>query len=157
MKNEYLRDSIIDPIVGLLRQGITPEKIALSLAWGITLGSLPVLGVTTVLCVAVALLFRLNLVVIQLANWIAYPLQIILFVPFILAGTYLFGAVPLAPDPSSLITLFRSDFTQSLRLLGDATLRASFAWALTAPFMITAIYGSTKPILKRFLKNHDVM
>ncbi len=137
----------------LLRQGITPGKLALSMAWGITLGTLPVLGVTSVLCIAVALLFRLNIVVTQVGNWVAYPLQIVLFVPFFITGAYLFGAHPLTRDALSFTTLFRSDFTQNLRLLGDTTLQAAFVWALAAPFMMIVLYGSIKPALKRVLDN----
>src|SRR4029077_19367671 len=52
---------ITRPIVELLAQGVTPEKMALSLALGVALGVFPVLGTTTALCALVALLWRLNL------------------------------------------------------------------------------------------------
>jgi len=38
MKRGFLHRRFIAPIVALLTQGITPEKIALSLAFGIVLG-----------------------------------------------------------------------------------------------------------------------
>lgn len=150
---KYIPSRIMGPVTDLLKQGITPEKIALSMAWGITLGTLPVLGVTSFLCIAVALLFRLNMVVTQVGNWIAYPLQFVLFVPFFMAGAYLFGAQPFAQDTLSLTTLFRSDFTQTLMLLGDTTLQATFVWALAAPFMLIILYASIKPVLKKVLNN----
>jgi uncharacterized protein (DUF2062 family) len=46
---------IVDPIVTLLKQGITPESIALSLACGTIIGVFPVFGTTIVLCTAAAL------------------------------------------------------------------------------------------------------
>jgi hypothetical protein len=47
---------VVDPILGLMTQGITPEKIALSLAFGIVLGVFPMLGSTTILfCVRLPL------------------------------------------------------------------------------------------------------
>ncbi|HUB58966.1 MAG TPA: DUF2062 domain-containing protein, partial [Candidatus Micrarchaeia archaeon] len=49
------------PILQLLRQGVTPEKLALSIALGAALGVFPVLGTTTALCALAALLLRLNL------------------------------------------------------------------------------------------------
>ena len=68
-----LRRRIVIPILDLLRQGIIPEKIALSIALGITLGVTPVLGSTTILCLLAAVLFRLNLPAIQLVSWVSVP------------------------------------------------------------------------------------
>ncbi len=154
MMRRYVQSKVIDPLSSLLIQGIPPEKLSLSLAWGITLGTLPVLGVTTALCIAVALCLRLNLVVTQIGNWVAYPLQIVMFVPFFMAGAYLFGGGPVVRDTAVLMNFFRSDFSQSLKLLGDATLHAALVWVMTAPFMIMALYGCLTPLLRRLLSSH---
>ncbi len=69
MKRGFFHRRVVAPIVALLTQEITPEKLALSLAFGIVLGIFPVLGSTTVLCAAAALVFGLNLPAIQLVNW----------------------------------------------------------------------------------------
>ena len=45
---------------GWLRQGISPGRLGLTLALGFAIGCIPVVGVPTVLCAALALLFRLN-------------------------------------------------------------------------------------------------
>jgi hypothetical protein len=45
-----IRCRVVQPVIDLLTQGISPEKIALSLAFGIVLGVFPVLGSTTLLC-----------------------------------------------------------------------------------------------------------
>lgn len=65
---------VLDPILALLRQGVTPEKIAISIVLGVILGVFPVLGATTLLCAGAAILFRLNLPAIQLVNYVMYPL-----------------------------------------------------------------------------------
>ena len=41
---------LVQPFIDLLKQGVTPEKIALTVALGITLGVTPVIGSTTMLC-----------------------------------------------------------------------------------------------------------
>lgn len=74
---------VLEPILTLLRQGITPEKIALSLAFGIGLGIFPVLGVATILCTVIALALRLNLAAIQIVNYLASPVQLLLIIPFV--------------------------------------------------------------------------
>ena len=65
MKSKFLERRVLDPIINLLHQGITPEKIALSLAFGICLGVFPVLGTTVLLCTAATWIFRLNFAAIQ--------------------------------------------------------------------------------------------
>lgn len=68
MKESFFHRRLIRPILDLLRQGVTPEKIALSLALGVALGVFPVLGSTTALCALAALVLRLNLPAIQIVN-----------------------------------------------------------------------------------------
>ena len=94
MKNSFFHRKLVLPVINLLRQGITPEKIALSLAIGICLGVFPLLGSTTILCTLAAILFRLNLPAIQLVNYFVYPLQLALLIPFIRLGEALLGAQP---------------------------------------------------------------
>src|ERR1035437_7658931 len=50
------------PILALLRMGATPRRLAWSIAAGLLIGINPVVGTTTVLCLAVAFVFRLNVV-----------------------------------------------------------------------------------------------
>ena len=86
-----------DTIVGLLRQGITPEKIAMAVALSVALGVFPVLGTTTLLCAAAATLLGLNLPAMQLVGWLVYPLQLVLLVPLMRLGSRLFGLVAVPP------------------------------------------------------------
>ena len=70
MNRGFFDRRVVGPSMALLTQGITPEKIALSLAFGIVLGIFPVPGSTTMLCAAAAVVFRLNLPAIQLVNYV---------------------------------------------------------------------------------------
>ena len=54
------RNRWLKPFIQLLRQGVSPEKIALTIALGIILGITPVLGSTMLLCTLAAIVFRLN-------------------------------------------------------------------------------------------------
>ena len=60
------------------------------MALGFAIGCIPLLGVTTTLCVLVALALRLNFPAIQAANWTAAPLQLVLIVPFMRLGGRIF-------------------------------------------------------------------
>ncbi len=69
-----------------LSQGISPQRLALTLALGFAVGCIPVIGIPTVLCAGLALALRLNLPAIQVANYVAMPLQLALIVPFVRLG-----------------------------------------------------------------------
>jgi uncharacterized protein (DUF2062 family) len=72
-----------------LGQGISPLRLAVTLALGFAVGCIPVVGVPTVLCAGLALALRLNLPAIQVANYTAMPLQLALIVPFVRLGGWL--------------------------------------------------------------------
>jgi len=75
-----------------LRQGISPRRLALTLALGFAIGCIPVFGIPTALCVVVALGLRLNVPAIQVANYAAMPLQVALIFPFVRLGGWMFAS-----------------------------------------------------------------
>src|SRR5258708_23875517 len=79
-------DSALERLRLCLVQGISPRRLALTLSVGFVLGCIPVLGVPTALCVAVALAFRLNQPAIHAANYAAMPFQAALILPFARLG-----------------------------------------------------------------------
>ena len=69
-----LKAKIGDPIVQQLTQGLSPEKIALTVAVGLTIAVNPIIGTTTILCFFAAWALRLNQPIIQAINWSSYAL-----------------------------------------------------------------------------------
>ena len=133
----------------LLRQGVTPEKISLSIAWGVVIGIFPIVGTTTLICTIVAIVLRLNLPIIQLANWLVYPFQLVLIAPFFLAGAYLFGDEPFTQNTQELIVLCQNDLLGAVILLKDILLNAVLVWLCVAPVGIIVMYWALMPLLKR--------
>ena len=86
---KFWRERVVGLIGSQLTQGVTPQKIALTIALGINLAMFPILGSTTLLCAAVAFWLKLNQPIIQLVNWLAYPLQFAMLLPFIRIGEWL--------------------------------------------------------------------
>ena len=140
MKRGLFYRRVVGPIVALLTQGITPEKIALSLAFGIVLGIFPVLGSTTILCAAAALIFRLNLPAIQLVNYLIYPLQLFFLLPFIRLGEMLFRAAPLQLSLAQMLAMARADLPHAIATLWLAGVHAMSAWLLIGPPAILLLY-----------------
>jgi hypothetical protein len=128
------RRRIADPIFDLLRQGITPEKIAFSIALGITLGITPVIGSTSVLCFLAAILLRLNATVIPLVNYLVYPPRIAMLVPILSVGQWVFAAPPVTASAGRIFQLIRTDVWGAIATLRTAALPALVAWLAIVSF-----------------------
>jgi len=149
MKRGFFHRQIVAPIIVLLTQGITPEKIALSMAFGIVLGIFPVLGSTTVLCAAAALIFELKLPAIQLVNYLFYSVQLSLLVPFIRMGEKLFRTAPLQFSLAQILTMVRTDLPHAVSTLWLAEAHAIFAWLLIGPPTIFLLYFLLSKVLRQ--------
>lgn len=147
MTQGYFKRYVSSPIISLLKQGLTPQLLAMSMASGIIIGTFPLVGTTTAICTMAAILFRMNLLVSQLGNWLVYPLQLLLIVPFIMLGEHLFGT-PSTLDPSYIVTMLRTDLFSSLRLFSKMLLHAAIAWMICAPLAFAAIYLVLETLFK---------
>jgi uncharacterized protein (DUF2062 family) len=139
---------VVAPIVAQLRRGITPEKIALTIALGLVLGVFPILGSTTLLCGLAAVVLRLNQPIIQLVNYFAYPLQLALIIPIYRAGEILFHQAPVPLSIPLIFARFRADFWQFLRDFGMIAVQGIVVWCLLAPVVVAVLYFSLRPALR---------
>jgi len=146
---EFFKKKLFDPIMNLLMQGVTPEKIALSIAFGSVLGVFPILGSTVLLCTGATFLFRLNFVAIQIANYFIYPLQLILFIPFIRLGEMILGTEPYPLSMEKIFSMLAEDMIGAIKELWITNLHGIFAWCLTGPVSIYILYLILKPLIKK--------
>lgn len=131
-----------------LTQGVSPEKLALTIALGIMISIFPILGATTALCALAGIALRLNQPIIQLVNYLAYPLQLALLIPFYRAGEHMLGRAPIPLSIPLLFERFRADFMQFLRDFGMIAVGGIIIWLIVAPAGIAALYFSTRPPLR---------
>ncbi len=87
---EFFRCKVLRPLLRLMRGGVTPRRLAWSLALGIVIGINPSVGVTTVLVILLAWIFGLNQVASQIGAHAMAPVHLLLFIPFIQLGVHLF-------------------------------------------------------------------
>jgi uncharacterized protein (DUF2062 family) len=144
----FWRRRVVAPIVAQLTQGVTPEKIAFTLALGIALGVFPILGSTTALCALAGILVKLNQPIIQSVNYLVYPLQLTLLIPFYRAGEHLLGRPPIPLSISLLLDRFRADTGQFLKDFGMVGVGGILVWLIVAPAAIAAIYFATRGPLR---------
>ncbi len=145
----YILRKLLVPVFDLLRQGVAPGKIAISISLGLALGVFPVVGTTTLLCTLAAVTLGLNLPAIQLVNFLASPLQLALLIPFMQIGARLFGSDPLALSLPQVMLLVRSDLRLAVVTLWSTTIHGIGAWLCIAGPLVAGLYL----ILARLLRN----
>ena len=153
MGEGFFKRRLIRPILDLLRQGVTPEKIALSVALGATLGVIPVLGWSTTLCAIAAIVLRLNLPAIQIVNYFVYPAQIALLVPFFRWGEKLFRAPHFPISVPQIYALFHAGAWIAVKLLWTTIWHAIVVWGMMAPVFVGLVYAILLPLLRRALRH----
>jgi uncharacterized protein (DUF2062 family) len=124
----FLRKTLTDAMT----QGISPNKLAATCALGIVISIIPFLGITTLLCFGLAFVFRLNVVLIQLANYLAAPAQIILVFPFIKTGINLFNLPPFAYTKEQLFAQLKNSPLELLKESGLSIASGMGVWFITA-------------------------
>ena len=136
-----------------LLEGISPQRLALTLALGFVLGCIPLVGLPTGLCVAVALAFRLNLPAIQAANYAAMPFQLALVVPFIRLGGKLtptaHSGLDLGVLAQSPLHLIQHSSSQLVSQVGILAGQALLGWLLLAIPVLAVLTLALTGVLQR--------
>ena len=152
MKENFFKRRVVLPLVNLLRQGITPEKLALSLALSATLSVIPAFGWSVWLCGICAVSLGLNLPTMQAVNYFLYPAQIALLLPFFRLGEKLFRAPHLPISISQIYSMAHANLWGAIKFLWSTTWHAIVVWGLLAPFTVSLIYFSLVPIFRRVVR-----
>ncbi len=139
------------PILALLRIGATPRTLAWSIAAGLLIGVNPLLGTTTLLCLAVTSCFRLNLAAAQIANHSMFPVELGLVIPFIRLGARVFGTAPMPLSPHLFLTAARSSPLALIRQLWLWEWHALLVWAAISAVAAPLIAAALTPLLRRLL------
>ena len=130
-----------------LQQGISPRRLALTLALGVAIGCVPVVGIPTLVCATLAFALRLNLPAIQAANYAVMPLQLLLIVPFVRMGGWLLSSGPDQAAQASMLL-----HTTPLRLvtqMGSLAEQALLAWVLLAVPAVLLLTFTLTLVLRR--------
>lgn len=137
--------------VEAFKTGISAQKLAISVVIGTLLGIMPFFGASTALCAFIALYFRLNMPIIQVVNYVVYPLQLMLFIPFIRLGETIFGANPLPLDMVQIQELAQKGILILLEKIWLSNLYALVAWSLAGFLVGSVLYFCLFFVFKRLL------
>jgi hypothetical protein len=129
-------------VIGWLAQGMTPSRLALTLALGFAVGCLPIVGVPTLLCTALAFTLKLKFPIIQTANYAAFPFQVALAVPFARLGGRL---LQISPWPG----VAAGSATQMTARVAGLAGGAFLAWLCLAIPLVVVMTAVLTPLLRR--------
>lgn len=153
----FFRCRVLRPILRLLRRGVSPKRLAWSLAVAVVVGINPFIGLTTVVMLLVAWLFRLNHVATQIGIHLVAPLQWVLFLPFINAGIVLFRAHKLTMSRAEIAHLSHRHPLQLVRLLWQWEWHALVVWAALAVLLLPPIAVQLRRMLVLSMRRHRAL
>ena len=145
----WLTRRLLEPLLSLLKQGMSAERLALCVAIGIVVGNMPILGLSTLLCTIVALVFRLNLPSIQLVQAAMAPTQLLLIIPYVRLGEWIARAPREPLSVQAGMALMAQGIGHAIVVLWGAILHAGLAWLLTTPVIVLLLYKLLTPLLRR--------
>ncbi|HWX32494.1 MAG TPA: DUF2062 domain-containing protein [Steroidobacteraceae bacterium] len=144
-----LRRRFLDPLLILLSQGVSPDRLALCVAIGVVVGNIPILGISSILCTVIALAFRLNLPAIQIVQAAMAPTQLLLIIPFVRLGEWILRVPGRPLSLKEGLDLLAQGAGHAIVALRDAILHAGFAWILVAPIAVFSFYKLLTPLFER--------
>lgn len=139
-------------MVAQLTQGITPEKIALTLAVGSACALFPIIGTTTLLCFLVAIPLRLNQPITQLINQALWPVHIPVIYACVRFGEYIFHVPHASFSIRHMRELFWDHPAQFFHDYGATAVQAIVAWAALAPFYILLVYFLSLTLIREIIR-----
>jgi len=132
-----------------LAQGLDQRRLAAALALGISFGLLPCFFGASLLCALFAAQFRLNQLIVQLVNYLLYPVQLFLLLPYFKLGTLLFPGQGSPHDLAQLIPLVRAAPLEFMQQLWRVNLQAIGVWLLTLPLLWWISFHLALSVLQR--------
>lgn len=145
----WWRRRLLGPIVAQLTVGISPDRVAWTIALGVVLGIFPIMGSTTLICLLAGWLLRLNQPVLHVFKTVVYPLHLALILVFIRLGERLYGVPLISFSIPQLVVKFKDDPLQFARDFGLAAWHGVSAWLLIAPVVALLIKMAVMPLLRR--------
>jgi len=139
-------------MLDFLQQGISPEKMGLALAIGITIGIMPLLGATTLLCTLLAFRFKLNMAFLQLVNYVVYPIQLLLYIPFLRIGAGFFSREKFNYSLEDLTNLLATDPMGTIGKFFVVNLCGLLLWLILAPVLFGLSYFIGRAVFRSMSK-----
>jgi uncharacterized protein (DUF2062 family) len=142
-------NKVKDKTTALLKQGLTPKQLTQSIIVSGLISTIPILGVSTFMITTVSLKQKLNLPIMIALSYLLWPVQILMIIPFIRVGEFIFSVPRNHHTVEEIISSFQSSFFQTLSHLSFELLCGLGGWLLTAVPLAVGVYWLSLLFLKR--------
>lgn len=143
---------ILLPLFSRLQQisgsGLSPRSLAKTVCIGAAIGLMPLVWGSSLLCILAGRWFRLNQLVLQAVNYLLYPVQLVLLVPFCSLGAQLLpgGRTTTPQQVGQLLNGTIGDIGMQLLQL---SLQGMLVWVISVPPTAALVYRLIVTILVR--------
>lgn len=146
---ELRLNTLRNKVTALFMQGLTPKELSQSIIVSGVIAIIPILGVSTFMITTMALKSKLNLAVMIALSYLMWPVQILLIIPFIRVGEFIFSVPRNHHTVGEIISSFQNSFFQTLSQLSFELLCGLGGWLLTAVPVAMGIYWVSLLFLKK--------
>ncbi|PWA05589.1 DUF2062 domain-containing protein [Flavobacterium psychrotolerans] len=144
-------------ITALFKQGLTPKELVQSLIASGLISIIPVIGVSTFMITTLSLKRKLNLPVMLALSYLMWPVQILLILPFIKAGEFIFSVPSNNHTLEEIMGSFQNGFFKTLHHLSFELLCGLGGWLCTAVPVALVIYLLMLFVLKMIFKSKTIV
>jgi uncharacterized protein (DUF2062 family) len=137
-----------------LSSGLNVRAGSMAVATSFTIGIFPIMGFSTPLNTLAALSLRLNQPIIQVVNWMMGPLKLLLIIPFLRLGEWLFAAEPFSLSLTEFSRIFFNDWWGTTQEFAWTFVHAISGWLVVAPGIYLIVFLLGKALLARHLVAH---
>ncbi len=156
-KRTFWQRRLGDPLVRQLRQGVTPRKLAATLAVSLACSLFPFLGFTTGLNLLVGVRLRMNQPLMQTINYLVTPLHLVMIVVYVKIGAILWNGDASAFSVGGMVEAFRQlSVGEFLQQFGWIGVYAFTAWAISVPLILALVYYPARPAVRRLARLVDL-
>ncbi len=149
-KTQDFWQKLLQPVLHELSKGRTVPELALAITLGTAWGMFPVIGTSTVILLLLTSLLRLNHPAVQLFNYLLYPLQILLLIPFVKIGYMLSPEKFPGVTIETVREIFDESWSDAVISLADILLHGILGWFVVVIPLSFVIYVSFKGILRKY-------
>ena len=140
---------IKDITTAQLSQGLSLHDSRIAISMALTIGIFPIMGLSTPINFICCHFFKLNQPIVQSLSWVVGPIKIVLILPFIRLGEWLFQAPPFKLSLQEFTRRFFDDAAATTYEFIWTFAHAISAWCLFAPIIYALLFCLLKPVVSR--------
>ncbi len=137
-------------ILKIISQELSEHKVALAISLGLVFGIVPFfMGLSIYLSLLASWRLKLNHILIQIISNAIYPLQLILFIPFLKFGTTIFSSNKLNYSLETVFFIIKHNPIEALKIFGIYHVYGLILWSGISLILAPIFYFTTKNIIKK--------